>query len=225
MVSGLERMTFEVLRVFRRHARRVHCIVNDWENHRIVPLAERSAQAGRAATTDSRSAGRRTRSGICGRSGTSCAPAAGYSEPLDIRSHARARAGYLAVLQNAPALALLRLLGVRIVFRIGNAPERGQSTKCSGGRVLPPFVSEFVPNRVRLRAAAGDRRAGAEDHTDQERAQPACGLRPHGRRHGADVAVEAHAAHGRPDCAVQGDASRCRRRAAIALPKARTCRR
>src|SRR5439155_11135154 len=40
-VTGLERMTFEVLRVVRRRGGSVHCVVNDWENHRIVPLAER----------------------------------------------------------------------------------------------------------------------------------------------------------------------------------------
>src|SRR5262249_14423552 len=40
VVSGLERMTFEVLRVLREHGAAVHCIVNSWENHRIVALAE-----------------------------------------------------------------------------------------------------------------------------------------------------------------------------------------
>ena len=41
IVSGLERMTFEVLSVIRRRGGSVHCIVNSWENHRIVELAER----------------------------------------------------------------------------------------------------------------------------------------------------------------------------------------
>src|SRR6266851_9757655 len=40
IVSGLERMTFEVLRVVRQRGGSVHCIVNTWENHRIVRLAE-----------------------------------------------------------------------------------------------------------------------------------------------------------------------------------------
>ena len=41
IAGGLERMTFEVLRVLRdRHAGAR--IVNDWENFRITPLAEAS---------------------------------------------------------------------------------------------------------------------------------------------------------------------------------------
>ena len=40
IVSGLERMTFEVLRVAREQGAAVHCIVNTWENHRFVALAE-----------------------------------------------------------------------------------------------------------------------------------------------------------------------------------------
>jgi glycosyltransferase involved in cell wall biosynthesis len=53
---------------------------------------------------------------------------------------------YLAVLRNAPALAVLRLAGVRIVFRIGNAPERGAVYEILWRRLLPPFVTTFVPN-------------------------------------------------------------------------------
>src|SRR5439155_10507522 len=41
VVYGLERMTFEILRVLRSRSVPVHCVVNDWDNHRIVALAER----------------------------------------------------------------------------------------------------------------------------------------------------------------------------------------
>ena len=41
VVSGLERMTFEVLNVVRKNGGEVHCIVNSWQNRRIVDLAER----------------------------------------------------------------------------------------------------------------------------------------------------------------------------------------
>jgi glycosyltransferase involved in cell wall biosynthesis len=53
---------------------------------------------------------------------------------------------YSAVLRNAPTLALLRLLGVKVVFRIGNAPERGRIHEVLWRHVLPPFVTRFVPN-------------------------------------------------------------------------------
>ena len=39
IVAGLERMTFEVLRVLRERNIPVHCIVNGWENQRIIARA------------------------------------------------------------------------------------------------------------------------------------------------------------------------------------------
>src|SRR6185436_15220012 len=39
-VTGLERMAFTVLHALGRRGARVHCLVNSWENHRIVRLAE-----------------------------------------------------------------------------------------------------------------------------------------------------------------------------------------
>jgi glycosyltransferase involved in cell wall biosynthesis len=53
---------------------------------------------------------------------------------------------YAAVLRNAPVLAVLKLLGVRVVFRIANAPERGRIHDVLWRHVLPPFVTKFVPN-------------------------------------------------------------------------------
>ena len=40
LVGGLERMTFEILGVLRKRGAVVHCIVNWWDNSRIVALAE-----------------------------------------------------------------------------------------------------------------------------------------------------------------------------------------
>ena len=53
---------------------------------------------------------------------------------------------YAAVLRNAPVLAALKLLGVDVVFRIANAPERGRIHDVLWRRILPPFVTRFVPN-------------------------------------------------------------------------------
>src|SRR3989442_9978875 len=39
IVAGLERLTFETLRVLKERGAAVHCVVNSWENHRIVALA------------------------------------------------------------------------------------------------------------------------------------------------------------------------------------------
>ena len=39
-VTGLERMAFTILHGVRQRGARVHCLVNSWENHRIVSQAE-----------------------------------------------------------------------------------------------------------------------------------------------------------------------------------------
>jgi glycosyltransferase involved in cell wall biosynthesis len=147
MVFGLERMTFEVLRVIRERGGAVHCIVNNWENHRIVPLA---ARIGASWSTGYYAFGftRRTLNPI--RHAQSLWDIARTSAGL-VRDALRFRPthvlvpDYTAILRNAPALALLRLCGVRIIFRNGNAPERGEVYDLLWRRVLPPFVTTFVP--------------------------------------------------------------------------------
>ena len=148
VVSGLERMTFEVLRVVRERGGAVHCILNGWENHRIAPLA---TSIGASWSTGfyyytfswrSRSPVRQAQS-IWDVMRTS---AGLLRDALRFRPTHVLVPEYTAVLRNAPALGLLRLLGVRIVFRIGNAPERGALYEWLWRRLLPPFVTTFVPN-------------------------------------------------------------------------------
>jgi glycosyltransferase involved in cell wall biosynthesis len=148
VVSGLERMTFEVLRIVRQRGGAVHCILNGWENHRIVPLAQR---IGASWSTGFYHYGFSWRARNPVRHLQSLWDVARTSAGL-LRDALRFRPThvlvpeYTAVLRNAPALALLRLAGVRIVFRIGNAPERGAVYDVLWRRLLPPFVTTFVPN-------------------------------------------------------------------------------
>jgi len=148
VVSGLERMTFEVLRVVRRHGGSVHCIVNTWENHRIVALAEEIGATWSTGFYWYSFAGRpqgvvqvlqmlwdvvRTSAGL-GRDAVRFLP-----------SHVLIPE-YAAVLRNAPVLAALRLAGVRVLFRIANAPDRGRLHDFLWRRSVAPFVTRFVPN-------------------------------------------------------------------------------
>jgi glycosyltransferase involved in cell wall biosynthesis len=148
LVSGLERMTFEVLRIVRERGGTVHCIVNGWENHRIVPLVERIG-ASWSIGYYMYGFSRRTLNPI--RHAQSVWDIIRTSAGL-LRDARRFRPTHVlvpeygAILRNAPALALLRLIGVRIVFRIGNAPERGKVYDLLWRRVLPPLVTTFVPN-------------------------------------------------------------------------------
>ena len=148
IVGGLERMTFEVLRVLREQNVPVHCIVNSWENHRIVPLAERigaSWSIGRYCT----SLRLRTRNPleVAYMVGDVLATSFGL-----LRDSWRFRPTHVllpefqAVLRNSPALLLLRAAGVHVILRVGNAPDRGTLYERLWRRVLPCFVETFVPN-------------------------------------------------------------------------------
>ncbi len=156
VVGGLERMSFEVLRVVRQHGGSVHCIVNSWENHRIAPLAERIG-ASWSIGSYRRTLSRRSRNPIelAGMAWDILRTSGGL-----LRDAWRFRATHVfipdhtAVIRNAPALALLRLFGVDIIFRMANGPERGSFYDTLWGRVLPRFVTTFVPisrfSRTRL---------------------------------------------------------------------------
>jgi len=52
----------------------------------------------------------------------------------------------LTAVRNAPALALLRLLGVESIFRLAMAPERGRLQRLLWRYGLRPIVTRFVPN-------------------------------------------------------------------------------
>jgi glycosyltransferase involved in cell wall biosynthesis len=148
IVSGLERMTFEVLRVLRKNGSRVHCIVNDWENERIVELAERIGASWSTGfywypfTSRPRNVLLALQmSWDVVRTSTGLAMASLRVRPTHVLTPE-----HLAVIRNAPALALLRLFGVKIVFRLAMAPELGRVQEWLWRYALPPFVTRFVPN-------------------------------------------------------------------------------
>jgi glycosyltransferase involved in cell wall biosynthesis len=148
IVSGLERMTFEVLGVVRKRGGSVHCIVNSWENHRIVELVERIGATWSTGFYWYSFAGRpRTLLGVLQIVWDTLRTSAGLAR-VAVRfgpTHVLVPE-YAAVLRNAPVLAVLKLLGVDVVFRIANAPERGRIHEVLWRHVLPPFVTQFVPN-------------------------------------------------------------------------------
>jgi glycosyltransferase involved in cell wall biosynthesis len=148
IVSGLERMTFEVLRVVRRNGGSVHCIVNNWENERIVELAERiGATWSTGFYKYSFNAHPRTTSQAVRmswdlvRTSGALTQAAFRFRPTHVLVP-----DHITVIRNAPALALLRLLHVPVVFRLAMAPERGHVQQVLWRYALRPFVTRFVPN-------------------------------------------------------------------------------
>ena len=111
------------------------------------------------------------------------------------------------MLRNAPVLAALKLLGVDVVFRIANAPERGRIHDVLWRRVLPPFVTRFVPNsRFSYGRLQETGVPEAQDHADSQRAQPAGRVAAHRRGSRAARLGASDDSDGRPDRAVQGHA-------------------
>jgi glycosyltransferase involved in cell wall biosynthesis len=148
IVSGLERSTFEALRVLREQGAAVHCLVNSWENQRIVALAE-DVGASWSTAYHWYIFERHTRNPI------KWAQFAWdvLMTSLDLmRAARRFRATHVllpefaSVLRNAPALALLRLLRVAVILRVGNAPPPGPFYRRVWRWGVSPFVDRIVCN-------------------------------------------------------------------------------
>ena len=148
LVGGLERMTFEILRVLRGRGAVIHCIVNWWDNSRIIALAE---QIGASWSTGFyvHRFGKEVRNPIVLARVLldMCRTSAGL-----LRDAWWFRATHVfvsdpaTVMRNAPALALLRLTGRRVIVRLGNAPDPGRFYRWVWRALVNPFTDLFVCN-------------------------------------------------------------------------------
>jgi glycosyltransferase involved in cell wall biosynthesis len=148
IVAGLERMTFEVLRVLKERGATIHCVVNSWENHRIVALAEQigaSWSIGSYRVSLDRSARKPLKLAQMLRDVATTSFGLLYDAWRFYPTHVL-MPEFKSVLRNAPALAVLRLLGVRVVLRLGNAPPQGLFYRRVWRWLINPFVNHFVCN-------------------------------------------------------------------------------
>jgi glycosyltransferase involved in cell wall biosynthesis len=148
IVAGLERMTFEGLSVLRENGAPVHCIVNDWENFRIV---ERATGIG-ASWTASRYR--------CKLNRWERNPFRIFRMLWEItivsssllRDASRFRPTHVflpdfgSVLRNGPALALLRAIGIRIILRLGNAVPQETFYRQLFRVVIDLLVDNYIAN-------------------------------------------------------------------------------
>jgi glycosyltransferase involved in cell wall biosynthesis len=154
-ISGLELMTFEVLRILRARGTAVHCILNTWANwdrpQEPHPIASLSEQIGASWSTGYYWYGfkRRSRNPLkLGQLLWDILRTSGglLRDAWHFRPNHVTMPDYLAVVRNAPALMLLRMVGCRIVLRLGNAPEPGPFYRRVWRYGVNPFVDRFVCN-------------------------------------------------------------------------------
>jgi glycosyltransferase involved in cell wall biosynthesis len=147
-VFGVERMTFEVLRVLRQGGASVHCLLNSWGSSRIVPLAEEIgatwSPGGYRAPLKRR--GLTVAAVIRLAWDIAATSAALWRDARALRATHVLVTDFVVVLRNLPALALLRLGGTHVVMKVGNAPDSSPFYDRLWRWMVAPFVDMFVAN-------------------------------------------------------------------------------
>ncbi len=146
VVFGMERITFEVLRVLREAGADVHVIVNSWESHRIRALAERigaSVSTGRYYDTFSRRARNPVRYLQMARDVFLTSAGLLRDARKFDASHVLVPE-FVSLLRNAPALLFLRALGTPVYLRTATAPDRGRFYDFLWRFVIPRLATKIV---------------------------------------------------------------------------------
>jgi glycosyltransferase involved in cell wall biosynthesis len=146
IVSGMERMSFEVLRVLGENGAGIHCIVNSWEHHRIVRLVD-SIGASWSTGYYWYRFNRHTRNPwrVLQMLWDILMTSAGL-----LRDAYRFRATHVfvpehvSVIRNAPALLVLRALGRPVIVRLANHPALGRFYSFLWRFVMPPLATVYV---------------------------------------------------------------------------------
>jgi len=148
LAGGLERMTFEILRVVRDKGGVVHCIVNGWDHSRIVAMAERLGASWSIGYYWYRFTRRTTNPLTLARIvwDTLCTSGGLLRDAWWFGASHIFVSDYVTALRNAPALMLLKLGGRRIIMRLGNAPDQGRFFRYVWRFGINPFVDVFVCN-------------------------------------------------------------------------------
>ena len=146
--GGMERMTFEVLRTLNVEGAFVQCQVNAWDSARIVRLAEHTGVAWSIGyhwrgVRWPRFALRHAVMQVWEilRSSASLLRLAARVRPTHILAP-----DFLIPIRHAPAFLVLRMLGCRIILRVGMAPEAGRRFARLWKVLVAPLVDRVVCN-------------------------------------------------------------------------------
>jgi len=148
IAGGLERMTFEVLRVMHDRGAASHAIVNSWENFRITPLAEASGSSWSTGPYWYPLRRRHVTPLATLRMIVEVTRVSGHL----LRTARRIRPTHVllpefeAILRNWPALVVLRARGVQVLSRQGTAPAQGRFYGYLWRWILDPVVDRYVAN-------------------------------------------------------------------------------
>lgn len=144
-ISGIERMSFEILGVIRRRGAAVHCIVNGWDSSAIVQKVEEIDGSWSLGQYRRQLARTLSPLRLAGMLGDVLMTSAGLlRDAVRFRPTAVFIPEYHSAIRSAPALIALRGLGVRTVLRLGNAPETGRLKRLIWRRLINAAVSDFV---------------------------------------------------------------------------------
>jgi glycosyltransferase involved in cell wall biosynthesis len=147
-VFGVERMTFEVLRVLGEHHAAVHCIVNRWESSQIINLADAVGASWSSAPYHHafRRRGWTLLYALRLAWDIMCASSALLGQSYRLRATHVLMPDFTALLRNLPAVLVLRLFRIQIVLKLGNAPETAPFYRRLWRWVINPGVDRFVAN-------------------------------------------------------------------------------
>jgi glycosyltransferase involved in cell wall biosynthesis len=163
-VFGVERMTFEVMRVLRQEGAAVHCLLNSWGSSQIVPLAMNVGATWKPGGYEAAVKRRGLTLLAAARLAWDVAQtsAALWRDARTIRATHVLVPDFVVVLRNLPALALLRLGGARVVMKVGNAPDSSPFYTRLWRWAIAPFVDVMVANSQFTAAAL--RHVGVPQH-------------------------------------------------------------
>jgi glycosyltransferase involved in cell wall biosynthesis len=125
--GGAERMTFEILRLAREHGAEVHCIVNTWGSSQLVDMADGIGASWSTGYYWYRMERRVWHPVVAARLmwDVLCTSAGLLRDAWRMRAATVLVPDFTTVLRNWPALMLLRAADVRVVLKLGNAPDPG----------------------------------------------------------------------------------------------------
>ncbi len=146
--GGLERMTFEVLRLARERGAHVHCIVNTWGSSGIVDMADEIGASWSTGFYWYPMQRRLWRPTVAARvfSDVLRTSAGLLRDAWRQRPTVVLLPDYTVVLRNLPALLPLRLIGIRIVHRLGTAPDVGAGYRRMWRWCIAPVSHTLVCN-------------------------------------------------------------------------------